>query len=151
MNLDMFVLMSGFQNPLSCTHFNMFVDEWTNANESHVMCHFSYVRRNFSVVEKPFRCPLVLWWECEVAVKIITLTSRSMTTKILLLDKSIFILLVRVESGLVDFHSGNFTLRVPGRQVEVNSYVRRDILRFQNTQLKATYRWSRKGKGLESV
>ena len=34
MNVDMFVSMSGFYNPLAHTHFNMFVDEWTNANES---------------------------------------------------------------------------------------------------------------------
>ena len=33
-NSDMFVWMSVFQNPLAHTHFNMFVDEWTNANES---------------------------------------------------------------------------------------------------------------------
>ena len=26
-NLDMFVLMTGFHNPLADTHFNMFVDE----------------------------------------------------------------------------------------------------------------------------
>ena len=30
----MFVWTSGFQNPLAHTHFNMFVDEWTSANES---------------------------------------------------------------------------------------------------------------------
>ena len=35
-NLDMFVWTSGFHNPLAHTHFNMFVDEWTNANESPV-------------------------------------------------------------------------------------------------------------------
>ena len=33
-NLDMFVWMSGFHNPLAHTHFNMFVDERTSANES---------------------------------------------------------------------------------------------------------------------
>ena len=33
-NLDMFVLTSGSHNPLVHTHFNMFVDEWTSANES---------------------------------------------------------------------------------------------------------------------
>ena len=33
-NLDMFVWTSGFQYPLAHTHFNMFVDEWTSANES---------------------------------------------------------------------------------------------------------------------
>ena len=33
-NLDMFVWTSGFHNPLAHTHFNMFVDEWTSANES---------------------------------------------------------------------------------------------------------------------
>ena len=32
----MFVWMSGFYNPLAHTHFNMFVDEWTSANESPV-------------------------------------------------------------------------------------------------------------------
>ena len=32
--IDMFVWMSGFHNPLAHTHFNMFVDEWTSANES---------------------------------------------------------------------------------------------------------------------
>ena len=37
-NLDMFVRMSGSYNPLAHTHFNMFVDEWTNANESPVKC-----------------------------------------------------------------------------------------------------------------
>ena len=30
----MFVWMSGFHNPLAHTHFNMFVDDWTSANES---------------------------------------------------------------------------------------------------------------------
>ena len=30
----MFVWMSGFQNPLAHTHFNMFVNKWTSANES---------------------------------------------------------------------------------------------------------------------
>ena len=35
-NLDMFVWMSGFHNPLAHTNFNMFVDEWTSANESPV-------------------------------------------------------------------------------------------------------------------
>ena len=30
----MFVWTSGFQNPLAHTHFNMFVDQWTSANES---------------------------------------------------------------------------------------------------------------------
>ena len=30
----MFVWMSGVQNPLAHTHFNMFVDKWTSANES---------------------------------------------------------------------------------------------------------------------
>ena len=33
-NLGMFVWMSGFQNLLIHTHFDMFVDEWTSANES---------------------------------------------------------------------------------------------------------------------
>ena len=33
----MFVWMNGFQNPLAHTHFNMFVDEWTSANESPVV------------------------------------------------------------------------------------------------------------------
>ena len=33
-NLDMVVWMSGFHNPLVHTDFNMFVDEWTSANES---------------------------------------------------------------------------------------------------------------------
>ena len=33
-NLDMFVCMSGFHNPLAHTHFNMFVDKWMSANES---------------------------------------------------------------------------------------------------------------------
>ena len=33
-NLDMFVWMSSFHNPLIHTDFNMFVDEWTSANES---------------------------------------------------------------------------------------------------------------------
>ena len=36
-NLDMFVWTSGFHNPLAHTHFNMFVDEWTSANESPVL------------------------------------------------------------------------------------------------------------------
>ena len=36
--LDMFVFMSGFYNPLAHTHFNMFVDEWTSANESPDLC-----------------------------------------------------------------------------------------------------------------
>ena len=30
----MFVWTCGFHNPLAHTHFNMFVDEWTSANES---------------------------------------------------------------------------------------------------------------------
>ena len=30
----MFVWMSGFQNLLEHTDFNMFVDDWTSANES---------------------------------------------------------------------------------------------------------------------
>ena len=30
----MFVWMSGFQNLLIHTHFDMFVDEWMSANES---------------------------------------------------------------------------------------------------------------------
>ena len=30
----MFVWMSGFQKSLAHTDFNMFVDEWTSANES---------------------------------------------------------------------------------------------------------------------
>ena len=33
-NFDMFVWMSGFQKSLEHTDFNMFVDEWTSANES---------------------------------------------------------------------------------------------------------------------
>ena len=33
-NLNLFVWMSGFHNPLIHTDFNMFVDEWTSANES---------------------------------------------------------------------------------------------------------------------
>ena len=33
-NLDMFVWTSGFHNPLIHTDFNMFMDEWTSANES---------------------------------------------------------------------------------------------------------------------
>ena len=33
-NLNMFAWTSGFHNPLGHTHFNMFVDEWTSANES---------------------------------------------------------------------------------------------------------------------
>ena len=33
-NLGMFVWTSGFQNLLAHTHFDMFVDEWTSANES---------------------------------------------------------------------------------------------------------------------
>ena len=36
--LHMFVWTSGSYNPLAQTHFNMFVDEWTNANESPVKC-----------------------------------------------------------------------------------------------------------------
>ena len=32
--MDMFVWTSGFHSPLAQTHFNMFVDEWTSANES---------------------------------------------------------------------------------------------------------------------
>ena len=35
-NLNLFVWMSGFRNPLVHTDFNMFVDEWTSANESPV-------------------------------------------------------------------------------------------------------------------
>ena len=30
----MFVWTSGFHNPLAHTDFNMFVDEWTSANDS---------------------------------------------------------------------------------------------------------------------
>ena len=43
-NLDMFVWMSGFPNPLAHTHFNMFVDKWTSANESPnlLQCEFSF-------------------------------------------------------------------------------------------------------------
>ena len=37
--LCMFVWTSGFQNLLTHTHFDMFVDEWTSANESPVMIH----------------------------------------------------------------------------------------------------------------
>ena len=33
-NFDMVVWMSGFQKSLAHTDFNMFVDEWTSANES---------------------------------------------------------------------------------------------------------------------
>ena len=33
-NMDMFVWTSGFHYPLIHTDFNMFVDEWTTANES---------------------------------------------------------------------------------------------------------------------
>ena len=33
-NFDMFVWTSGFQKSLAHTDFNMFVDEWTSANES---------------------------------------------------------------------------------------------------------------------
>ena len=33
---DMFVWTSGFQKSLAHTDFNMFVDEWTSANESPV-------------------------------------------------------------------------------------------------------------------
>ena len=33
-NLNLFVWMSGFHNPLVHTDFNMFVDEWTSANEN---------------------------------------------------------------------------------------------------------------------
>ena len=33
-NLNLFVWTSGFHNPLVHTDFNMFVDEWTSANES---------------------------------------------------------------------------------------------------------------------
>ena len=33
-NFNMFVWMSGFQKSLAHTDFNMFVDEWTSANES---------------------------------------------------------------------------------------------------------------------
>ena len=33
-NMDMFVWRSGFHSPLGYTHFNLFVDEWTNADES---------------------------------------------------------------------------------------------------------------------
>ena len=36
--LDMFVWMSGFYNPLAHTYFNMFVDEWTSANDSPIKC-----------------------------------------------------------------------------------------------------------------
>ena len=32
--IDMFVWTIGFQNPLTHTHFNMFVDEWTSANDT---------------------------------------------------------------------------------------------------------------------
>ena len=35
-NLNRFVWTSGFHNPLIHTDFNMFVDEWTSANESPV-------------------------------------------------------------------------------------------------------------------
>ena len=40
-NLNLFVWMSGFHDPLVHTDFNMFVDEWTSANESpavHLSC-----------------------------------------------------------------------------------------------------------------
>ena len=35
-NLNLFVWMSGFHNPLVHTDFNMFVDKWMSANESPV-------------------------------------------------------------------------------------------------------------------
>ena len=39
-NLDMFVWMSGFQNLLAHTHFDMFVDEWTSANKTPGLCKY---------------------------------------------------------------------------------------------------------------
>ena len=33
-NFDMFVWTSGFKKSLAQTEFNMFLDEWTSANES---------------------------------------------------------------------------------------------------------------------
>ena len=33
-DLNIFVWMSGFQNPLAHSHFNMLVSEWTSANKS---------------------------------------------------------------------------------------------------------------------
>ena len=35
-NLNLFVWMSGFHNPLVHADFNMFVDEWMSANKSPV-------------------------------------------------------------------------------------------------------------------
>ena len=61
----MFVWKTGFQNPLAHTHFNMFVDEWTSANESPDLsseseekikekqgCHASGKNKNFLQVRE---------------------------------------------------------------------------------------------------
>ena len=49
-NLDMFVWMSSFQNSFAHTHFNMFADECTSANESPEEIIFCVWRKTSSVV-----------------------------------------------------------------------------------------------------
>ena len=50
----MFVWMSGFQNLLAHTHFDMFVDEWMSANESPVIA-FAF-GPTFAQCEWTLRC-----------------------------------------------------------------------------------------------
>ena len=81
---DMFVWMSGFQKSLHHTDFNMFVDEWTSANESPVfgkmICMFSQINQSIqcallktkqmillnSPLELITTIGLVLYWENEL-------------------------------------------------------------------------------------
>ena len=65
----MFAWTSGFHNPLAHTHFNIFVDEWTSANESpeciKMLCFpqcfmviniFFLMWKNFSKISKLSQC-----------------------------------------------------------------------------------------------
>ena len=53
----MFVWTSGFQNLLAHTHFDMFVDEWTSANESPAIAGRSFSRRPAA------RLPISIPWQ----------------------------------------------------------------------------------------
>ena len=44
-NFDMFVWTSGFQKSLAQTEFNMFLDEWTSANESPAVGEADFVAK----------------------------------------------------------------------------------------------------------
>ena len=55
----MFVWMSAFQKSLAHTDFNMFVDEWTGANENPV---FVQVDRCFQVLTDKFYITMEANW-----------------------------------------------------------------------------------------